>query len=198
MDIEKLYLEIDKYFEGFGLYRVDDDMLKKCDCYYIDEEAKKYIFICKVFTSISDVILEWERSQDEDIALYLQQEKYANSDIRWDMYFVVIYLGNENLDKYTFDLIEQDKFCCKKLIIDMSSNSDIIAALNNKLPFSRDYFRLGDITDVFNDATFLKELNNKSGLENNVLTLDLLNDLPGQKEELIKRLLEQKEKERID
>lgn len=189
MDKETVYFTVDEYFNGFGIQRITDEKLKKTDCYYIDPEEEKYIFVCKVFTHKSQLIMNWESFQDEDIALYMQQKKYANNDIRWDMYFVIIYIGDDQFEIEEFLAIEKDKFCCKKLVLHAKEEKELHKQLNNKLPLTKDYFKLGDNSEVFTDSGFLKLLNEKNGLKNDVLSLQLLKNLTEEKDELFRKLL---------
>jgi hypothetical protein len=189
LEKEMVYFKVDEYFNSFGLKRVFDEKLRQTDCYYIDSEEKKYIFVCKVFTDKRQLMLEWESSQDEDIALYLQQKKYSNSDIRWDMYFVIIYIGDVQLDVEEFNTIEKDRFCCKKLVLNIKDENNLIEEFNNKLPFTKKYFKLSENNDAFSDSGFLKLLNNKSGIGDDIITLQLLGNLTEEKDELVKRLL---------
>lgn len=189
LDRETLYIKADEYFNSFGLERVLDEKLTKTDRYYIDPEEEKYIFICKVYKEKNQLMLDWESSQDEDIALYLQQNKFANNDIRWDMYFVIIYIGDDHLGFEDFHAIEKDKFCCKKLVLNVKNEEDFFEDLNNKLPFTKGYFKLGDKNEVFTDSGFLESLNVKSELENDVLSLSLLRNLLEEKDEIFRRII---------
>jgi hypothetical protein len=189
LDRETVYFTVDEYFNSFGLKRINDEKLKNTDCYYIDPKEEKYIFVCKVFTEKSQLIMDWESSQDEDIALYLQQKKYANNDIRWDMYFVIIYIGDDQFNIEEFHAIEKDKFCCKKLVLKAKCVNELFKEFNTKLPFTKDYFKLGDKKEVFTDSGFLTSLNDKSGMKDDVLSLHLLRNLTEEKDELLRRLL---------
>jgi hypothetical protein len=75
------------------------------------------------------------------------------------------------------------------LVLSASDVNELIIEFNNKLPFTKDYYKLGDYSEVFTDAGFLKSLNDKSGINNDVLSLQLLMNLTGEKDELFKRLL---------
>ncbi|GAA0180416.1 hypothetical protein SH2C18_31140 [Clostridium sediminicola] len=141
------------------------DELRYIDKYFIDIDRKKYIVICKIFDSVQELYDKWEFYQDEDIALKLQNYIYKNDDIRWDMYYILIYKGDQQIDDMKGFEIERDRFCCKKLIINAQSEVLFRRDLNYKLPIAGVYSKFTNDVDVANDELFFKLVNEKTNLD---------------------------------
>jgi len=139
--------------------------LKFIDKYYIDKERKKFIFICKVFESEQELINKWEYYQDEEIALILQNNTFKNDDIRWDMYYLLIYKGDKHIDELKSYEIERDRFCCKKIIINAQAEILFKRDLKCKFPLTNIYSIFNEKVDVANDDYFLESITQKSNLD---------------------------------
>ena len=164
MNNEKIY-DIIKEYIGKDFVEESFDELKLIDKYYIDKEKEKFIFICKVFEDNIDLVNNWERYQDEKIALILQNKIFKNKDIRWDMYYLLIYKGSTELDELKCYEIERDKFCCKKLIINATTQELMREDLQCKLPVTNIYSNFSGNVDVANDEYFLEKVKIKSSFD---------------------------------
>lgn len=150
---------------GENFKEVHWEKLKHIDRYYIDQEERKYILICKIFKDTEDLMKNWELYQDEDIALKLQNVKYLNDDIRWDMYYLMIYKGEKDIDSLTRYEIERDRFCCKKLVIDGRSSISLNKGLKHKLPMLKIVSNSNDEVEIANDEHFFNIIQTKTGID---------------------------------
>jgi len=139
MNKEEILQYIDNYLSKFNLIKVKDSNIQLIDSYYTDERELSYVIACSIFKSKESLLSDWERQQNIDIAAYLQAKKYAAQDVRWDMYFLLINMDEEiKIEEYLN--IERDRFCCKKLLINASNKLLLKRDLNQKLPFTDEYY----------------------------------------------------------
>lgn len=164
MDNEQIY-SILKEELGDKFIEVVTGELKFIDKYYIDQEKMKFVVICKVFEDAQELIEKWEYFQDEDIALKLQNKIFKNDDIRWDMYYLLIYKGDKQLDDLICYEIERDRFCCKKLIINAQSKILLSRDIKYKLPLTNIYSTFTGVFNVANDEYFLELINKKTNID---------------------------------
>ena len=161
---EKIY-SILKEKIGDNFIEEKPEELKFIDKYYIDNERKKFIFICKVFENEQELLDNWEYYQDEEIALALQNKTFKNDDIRWDMYYLLIYKGDKSIDELKCYEIERNRFCCKKLIINAQSEVLFRRDIKFKLPLTDIYSSFNGQVDVANDEYFIEKIIQKSNLD---------------------------------
>jgi hypothetical protein len=180
---------IDDYFKELEYISIQDVELKLIDKYYIDNSQSKYIFACKYFDSKDNLQEEWEKAMDKDIALFLQNTKYSLSDIRWDIYFLILYSG-EPLSYDEISSIERDKFCCKKLIIDVTSKDKFISEMKIKTCLTKEYFLLQDNWKITTEDEFISKLNENVRFQGSVfINKELLDpDNSNEKEKLVEIL----------
>jgi hypothetical protein len=191
LDKKSIYLTIETIFNKFQLNKIEDSSLKYCDFYYTDITEKKYIFVCKHFEDKTELISRWEEYQDKDIALYLQREKYAKRDIRWDIYFLLFYSGKEKITEEEYHKIEKDRFCCKKFIIDSEGKERIEEDFNRKLPFTSNYYGLDKIADTITDNEFYNLLRDEAKLSKETISDSMLSNILENKKEIIKCLFQE-------
>ncbi|SDE07007.1 hypothetical protein SAMN02799630_04663 [Paenibacillus sp. UNCCL117] len=188
MEKSKIYEKLDGFFEKFMIHKKSDEKLKNIDCYYIDSEEKKYIFACKVYHDKQSLFENWESDQDTDIALYLQNDCFSKNDIRWDIYFLLIYVGQDNLTLEEFHNIERDRFCCKKVVLSVSENTKVEEALNFKLPVTNNYYKLNKMENYITNESFLENLRKRASLDKEDFPDNLLADVGKNKIEIIEKL----------
>lgn len=188
MEKSQIYNKLDEFFGRFMVYKKYDENLKNIDCYYIDSEQKKYIFACKVYQDKQSLFEYWETDQDTDIALYLQNECFSKNDIRWDIYFLLIYVGQDNLTLEEYHNIERDRFCCKKVVFSVSESTKIEEVLNFKLPVTNNYYKLNKMENYITNEFFLEHLRNLAGLNKEDFPDRLLSDVGNNKIEIIEKL----------
>lgn len=164
MENDNIY-KILKEVLGESFIEEAPDELKFIDKYYIDKERRKYVLICKVFSDDQELNDKWEVYQDEDIALRLQNEIFKNDDIRWDMYYLLIYKGHEEIDDLRCYEIERNRFCCKKLIFNAKSEVLFKRDLRYKLPITTIYSSFSEDVDVANDDYFFEIINKKCNID---------------------------------
>lgn len=170
MDIKNksdgIYKKLEDYVLDIQEYdKIIDDNMKHVDCYYIDKKRERYIFICKVFSTKTDMLSRIGDCQDEDI-VYLQGEVFTNQDIRWDMYFLIFYTGSENLSIEEYHKIENDRYFCKKLIINAQDDDMLKSELDLKLPISKSYYDFDKLDYCFDsDKKFFEILKREGRLE---------------------------------
>lgn len=143
MNCEKVIEIVDSYLvDELKLKKINDDRLKNISnkCYFTDVEEKKYIICYTMFEDINQLIDKWEEYQDEDIALYLQSDKYRSNNIKWDIYYMLVNLGKNEISAEKWIAIEKDKFSCKKIYISTENEEEIIENLKQKLPTVKDYY----------------------------------------------------------
>lgn len=163
---------IDDYLiDELKMLKILDESLNNLEgkSYFIDKENKKYIFCLSIFNSIEDLKNKWEEYQNEDIVLNLQSKKYFDNDIKWDIYYILgcnedIYIKPELITN-----IENDKFSCKKVIINCKDRDEIIYQLKEKLPIVNDYYKLKELNITDDEYFWEKVLIN---LDNNGLNYD--------------------------
>lgn len=168
-----LYKEIDEMFLSKGFEKVIDKKLKFVDCYYIDKDRNKYVFVCKVFTQKQNLIKQFEECQDIDIS-YLQGEVFTNQDIRWDMYFLIFYIGDEELNYEEYNHIEKDRFFCKKLIISVQNVEDLKEELNRKLPITSLYYNFNELSNGSIEQSFFDIFRREAHLDKKLFSDEYL------------------------
>lgn len=142
-----------------------DQELKHLDSYFTDPEEKKFVFAWSSFNNFSQLNHNWEDYQNQDIALYLQNEKYGKQNIRWDIYYLLFYPAGENIDPAEIFKIEKDRHICRKIIIEYHNQDDLKEQLINKLPFSSEFYDSSTTTDNYTQREFYSRLKNKLGFE---------------------------------
>jgi len=184
-----LYKELDEMLLSKDFKKVTDKELKHADCYYIDSKMEKYVFICKVYTHKSDLLEQFDNCQAEDIS-YLQGNVFANQDIRWDMYFLIFYTGDEGLSFEEYNRIEKDRFFCKKLIISAKTIECMKEELNRKLPVTGSYYNFeGPGNYICHERSFFEIFREKTGLDKKVFTDEYLQNISEKSmEDFIKKL----------
>lgn len=153
-----LVKEIDEKIAGIGN-----------NFYFIDKEKRKYLICYTLFKNGEELIEKWEEYQDEYISGYLQLEKFYNNDIKWDIYYLLIYDDEQMIDPEKELSIERDKFCCKKALISLSDSKGLIKQLKEKLPVTQDYYPMNK-SNVIDYEYFIEKLCNKLEI--------LVSDLP--------------------
>jgi hypothetical protein len=164
VDNEYIYSILKEELGEIFIEEVSEE-LRYIDKYFIDIERTRYVIICKIFNDSQELYDKWELYQDEDIALSLQNNKFKNDDIRWDMYYLLIYKGDKKLDDLKGYEIERDRFCCKKLTINAQSEVLLRRDLKYKLPITGIYSNFTGEVDVANDEHFLKLVTEKTNLD---------------------------------
>jgi hypothetical protein len=168
---------IENYLKQFGIIKVNDDNLKHNKMYFVDEKGEKYLFYCAYYDDFNILNESWRLMQDEDIAFYLQGNKFARKDIRWDTYFIILYGNEKGMKEDTYINIERNRFCCKKLIFCAETEEILINELKSKLPFTTaDYYPDNDLCLISNEE-FIDELRKIALLDENVFTYDLFDDV---------------------
>lgn len=160
MEMEKTISIINNYIiEKLNLIKTkDDNLINLYDkSYFTDENHLKYLVCFNIFKDIKELENKWEEYQNEDIATYLQSQKYYNNDIKWDIYYILIYLGDDRVPPEIWLSIEKDKFCCKKVFISSESKASIIEQLKQKLPMVKDYYPYKK-SRVINDKYFFEKV----------------------------------------
>lgn len=164
MEISTIDTCVSNYLGRFGICKKVDIELKYTDTYYADREFKKYVFYSMVFNTRKDMIQRWETMQDEDIAIHLQSKVFPHKDIRWDMYFLLIYNGEEEIAEDELVTIERNKFCCKKIFVDGRTVESLENGLKAKLPFAKEYYPMKE-TLLLTEQDFLSKLRRIAGLD---------------------------------
>ena len=167
---------IDGYFKEFGIYKIKNSKLKYADGFYSDENLKKYAFYFQIFNKKATMLDTWQNIQDEDIALYLQNELFPYNDIRWDIYYILICVDDKPILENEFLLIEKNKFCCKKIVVDGRTIETIKESFQSKLPFTKDYYPM-DNAVLVDGERFLDELRKIASLDVNIFTNEILNNI---------------------
>lgn len=162
MEEGKIEEELAAYLEKFGLCKKNDDKLRYTKYYYTDPEVRKYVLYPMVFHNTKELLEMWEIAQNEDIAAHLQSKVFPYKDIRWDMYFLLIYVETDLTDD-NIVAIERDKFCCKKVLINAEDSTKFIEDLKAKLPFTDNYYPSND-TLTLDDHEFFHELRKMTSL----------------------------------
>lgn len=188
LNASNVYSNIDEFFSKFNMEKIIDPRCRYIDCYFIDPNSEKYIFICKVFDDKSKLFNEWELAQDQDIALYIQNELFPRNDIRWDIYYLLIYFGEEELSIDEYHHIEKDRFCCKKYVINARTEQELINSFNFKLPLTLNFYQLDKLNNLITDEQFFEQLRNKVNFNKKILSDELLTNLFTHKNELIDKL----------
>lgn len=177
MDREIATLTLEKYFKSFGIIKVKDNNLKHIDHYFIDETGEKYLFYYSYFEDFNMLMQFWQAIQDEDIAFYLQGQKFSRKDIRWDTYYIILYKNDKGIKEDIYVNIERNRFCCKKLILCAESEDTLISDLKSKLPFTTpDYYPESDLCLVSNEE-FFNELRKIALLDERIFTNDLFENI---------------------
>lgn len=188
MEKENASILLQNYLEKITMKSVCDENLKHCKSYFIDSSGEKYIFYCIFFDSVEELLNSWEEKQDDDIALYLQSVKYANSDIRWDMYYLLLYNGSETLSDDYYIKIERNRFCSRKILINTTDEATFIGDLSKKLPLTNpDYYPDSDLCLISNNE-FFNELRKVAGLDINVFTDDIFENILNYSEKWVQLL----------
>jgi hypothetical protein len=183
-----LYEELDAMFSMKGFEKEADPNLELVDCYYIDADRNKYVFVCKVFTRKSDLFGQFEYCQDVDIS-YLQGKVFTNQDIRWDMYFLIFYIGDEELSYKEYNRIEKDRFFCKKLIITAKNVEDMKQELNRKLPVTGSYYNFDELSKTGVEQSFFEIFRRMAGLDKKIFPDEYLQNISdGDMSDFIKKL----------
>lgn len=164
MEIKEIY-RILKEKIGDDFIDESPKELNFIDRYYIDKERRKFILVCKVFKDEKELLDNWEYYQDEDIALILQNNIFKNDDIRWDMYYLLIYRGNKIIDQLKSYEIERNRFCCKKIVISAKSKDIFEQDLTLKLPITNIYLNFNGKVDVANEDYFFDSITKKANID---------------------------------
>lgn len=160
MEVEKTVSIVSKYLmEKLNFIKTkDDNLLNLYDkSYFTDENELKYLVCFNIFMDIRELENTWEEYQNQDIATYLQSRKYYGNDIKWDIYYILIYLGEDKIPPEIWLSIEKDKFCCKKVFINAEDEVSIIEQLKQKLPMVKDYYPYKK-SSVINDEYFFEKV----------------------------------------
>lgn len=188
LNASEIYSSIDNFFNKFDMEKTIDKRCEYIDCYYIDSNKEKYIFACKVFENKHELFAQWELAQDQDIALYMQSELFPRNDIRWDIYYLLIYIGEDEFGIDEYYNIEKDRFCCKKYVIKARTEQECIDNFNFKLPLTSNFYQLDKLSNLITDEEFFQELRKKVTFNKDILSDKVLSDLFVHKNELIDRL----------
>lgn len=165
------------FFDNFDIKFFNDDNLKHADGYFADSNEERYIFYCIEFDNKEQLLNSWQQKQDDDIALYLQSSKYLKKDIRWDMYYLILYTGEEQIDIDKCTKIERDRFCSRKVIIDAKTKTSLYSDLNKKLPFAlEEYYPSNNLCEVTNEI-FYSTLRSKANLDSSIFPDDLFENI---------------------
>lgn len=141
-----LVKEIDEKIAGIGN-----------NFYFIDKEKRKYLICYTLFKNGEELIEKWEEYQDEYISGYLQLDKFYDNDIKWDVYYLLIYNDEQLINVEKKLSIERDKFSCKKSIIHAINIENLIEQLKEKLPVSKNYYPINK-SNVIDYEYFIKNL----------------------------------------
>ena len=161
-------------FNNNNFKKITDINLKDADCYYMDSSGKKYVFICMVCDNKTHLYEQMNDCQDKDIT-YLQSKVFANQDIRWDMYFIILYRGSEDLNFDEYNQIEKNRFFCKKLVIRSASYEMMLEDLNRKLPVTGAYYSFDAEMNTLNpDTSYFEIFRKEAGLDKDRFTDDYL------------------------
>ncbi|MEL7635526.1 MULTISPECIES: ABC-three component system middle component 1 [Sporomusa] len=163
MEAGSIEVLLSDYLLKFDLIKKIDEEMKYTKHYYIDKEIRRYILYPFIFNSKQEIISKWQLIQNEDIAIRLQSQLFPYKDIRWDMYFLLIYNGEDDIADDEIIAIERNKFCCKKLYIDARTKENIEGSLKAKLPFTSDYYPQKD-TLILSEQDFLIKLREVASL----------------------------------
>ncbi|RCW53381.1 ABC-three component system middle component 1 [Halanaerobium sp. ST460_2HS_T2] len=154
----------------YDLKKHKSDDLEYFDSYFTDLEEKKYLFVYSIFNSFKELEENWEDYQNEDIALYLQNELYKGMDLRWDIYYLLFYKSQSEINQSKIYDIERNKYICRKLVIPMGNEKELINNLNLKLPISKNFYNLSQSTKSFSEKDFYEKLIKKMGIKNSKLS----------------------------
>lgn len=174
MEVENVVRIVSEYIiEKLNLVKTTDNNLVNLydKSYFTDGKHMKYLFCFNLFMDIIELENKWDEYQNEDIASYLQSQKYYDNDIKWDIYYILIYLGEEKVNPEIWLSIEKDKFCCKKVFINAESKESIIEQLKQKLPMVKDYYPYNK-SSVINDKFFFEKVCEQLKISKNVVIND--------------------------
>lgn len=188
LDQFSIYSFVDDFFLKFDMEKIIDPRCKYIDCLYIDPNREKYIFACKIFDNKYEMFKNWELVQDHDIALYLQNELFSRNDIRWDIYYLLIYIREDDLTIDEYHFIEKDRFCCKKYVIKAKDQKELIENFNFKLPLTSNFYQLEKLNALITDDQFFQQLREKVTFNKNIISDRILSDLVLHKNELVDQL----------
>lgn len=160
----KLVKEIDENIKGIGN-----------NFYFIDKEKRRYLICYSLFESGEILIEKWEEYQDEYISGYLQLEKFYDNDIKWDIYYLLIYDSDQSINSEKQLSIERDKFCCKKSIIN-ASRKKLIEQLKEKVPISKNYYPINK-SKIIDYDYFIEKLCDELNIASNDLQKTSKNEL---------------------
>lgn len=144
------------------------------DFYFTDKEKRKYLICYTLFENGEELLKKWEEYQDEYISGYLQVDKFYKSDIKWDIYYLLIYNDEQPINPEKELSIERDKFCCKKAIINSSNTNTLLEQLKEKLPVSKNYYPMNK-SNVRDYKYFIEKLCDELGILDNELP-EITND----------------------
>lgn len=183
------YQELADILAENELVKVEDQELQFIGCYFIDKNnEEKYLLGCKTFEDIAELAEKWEEYQDIDLAMYLQGQKFAHSYIRWDMYFLLVYTGAEELPLTLVHKIEHDKFCARKIVLAARDEQELKEQLNFKLPFTREFYKFKALEKVGDDREFFNLLRAEAGLAETNFSDELFRDLSLRKNDFLLKL----------
>lgn len=183
-----VYQWLTEFFQQIGLYKVNDPALRELEYYFTDPQEEKYLLGCKIFQTAAELARNWETAQDVDLAIYLQDGKYAHSYIRWDMYFLLLYVGEEELPLPLIHKIEHDKFCSRKVVLTARSKLELVEQMNFKLPLTREFYNFKALEKVGDDREFFNLLRAEAGLTEEIFPDELFRHLITRKADFVTRL----------
>lgn len=177
MDNSEILRTLRNYLSNFKISEVNDENLKHSNSYFTDPDHKRYLFYPIVFESQEEIIKGWELIENEDIAFYLQGIKYPKNDLRWDMYYLLLYKGEDEIKDDIYVKIERNRFCSRKIIISARNNEQFISDLSKKLPFTTAEFYPDSDLCLVSNHDFFEEFRKMAALDVGVFTDDLIENL---------------------
>lgn len=185
MEIDKICSIMETFFNRFNIMKFDDEKLKYSSNYYADAEHKKFLLYCQIFDTKKALLDNWEVIENEDIAFYLQGKKFAKHDLRWDMYYLLLYNGTENIDEDIYVKIERNRFCSRKIILLTLEEEQFSLELSKKLPFTNAEFYPDNDLCLVSNHDFFEEFRNIANLDKKIYTDDLIENIENNYEKWI-------------
>lgn len=177
MEEKQITQAIETYFSKFNMIKTEDEKLKYSKYYFTDCEHSKYLFYYKIFNSKEDLMNRWEEVENIDIALYLQGTKYNKNDLRWDMYYLLIYNGMEEINEDVYVRIERNRYCSRKIIISVHDYEQLLLELSKKLPLTDGrFYNSGDLC-LYSNHEFFEEFRKVASLDRNIFTDELFENI---------------------
>lgn len=174
MELKSIANIIDNYLcEELDLYKIQDEELEKIGdgYYFIDKNKIKYLICYTIFESITDLLSYWELYQNEFIASKLQMKTFSKNDIRWDIYYILLY-NNEKYISPEIELsIERDSFCCKKVCINGFNKEELLEQLKDKLPISKNNYVTED-SNIISYKEFITRLCKNLGISQDKILIE--------------------------